>query len=88
MKCSGIHYRSVYLYHYTFRKNKYFQAPFFFLVLQLVTNSGLYSVPWKDQIAPGRTMIGPSGPQYSYHGPFRYYLVLPDTDWSPLIVTS
>ena len=41
---------------------KYFQAPV--MVLQLVTNRGLYSVP-------GRTMIGPDGPQYFYHCPSR-----------------
>ena len=57
---------------YAVRK-KYFQAPY--LVLQIVTNRGLYSVP-------GRTkwyLEGPGGPQDAYHGPSRYHLVLPGT---------
>ena len=41
----------------TLYEKKYFRAPF--LVLQVVTNRRLYSVPaWKDQMVSGRTMIG------------------------------
>ena len=32
---------------------------------------------WKDQIVPGRTMIGIMGSTRTYHGPSRYHLVLP-----------
>ena len=32
--------------------------------------------------------IYPSGPQDSHHGPSRYYLVLPGTEYSPLFVTT
>ena len=44
-----------------------------------------------DFSVPRRTMMeywGPDGPQYSYHGAFRYCLVLPGTDASLLFVTS
>ena len=40
-------------------KEKYFRAPF--LVLQVVTNRGLYSVP-EGQMVSGATMIGIWGP--------------------------
>ena len=42
------------------KNNKYFRAPF--LVLQLVSNGGLVSVP-------GRTNQYLEGPQYQYWGP-------------------
>ena len=64
---------------YSQRKKKCFQAPF--LVLQTVTNRGLYSVPKRTKWyleAPWQAYW--DGPQYAYHGPFGYHLVLPGTE--------
>ena len=67
------------------KNKKYSQAPF--MVLQFVTNRGFMSVPertiqgWVQQLVPG-------GPQYSYHGLSRYWLVLPGTEISPLFAIS
>ena len=61
---------------------KCFQEPF--LVLQLVTNRGLYSVPGRTKWyleAPWQAYWGPDGQKiFLYHGPSRYHLVIPGTE--------
>ena len=60
-------------------------------MLQLVTNSGLYSVPaLKGQKVSGRTMIGVSFVHLDPGMPVMVLpdLVLPGTEWSSLFVTS
>ena len=58
-----------------------------FLVLQLVTNRELVSVPSRANQyveGPQKENKSPPGPQYSYCGPSRYWLAFWDTDMNKL----